>query len=180
MIYEPQEDSYLLRKWVKKLAYGRALDMGAGSGIQALAALDNCEQVLAVDIDNETLEHLKNLENQYHGLSVKKSDLFENIKDEKFDTIIFNPPYLPELEEEDKETARMVSGGKNPYDIIARFFKDVKKHLDEDGIILMVFSSLTNKKVVDEIINKVGMSYQLLEREKLDFEELYVYLIKKK
>jgi len=183
MIYEPQEDSLLLKKWVEKYAFGDALDMGAGSGILSLAALDNCDSVLAVDIDDESLEHLRRLENTHPGLRVKRSDLFENLDNEKFDTIIFNPPYLPYEPKEDKETARMVSGGTkehpNPYYIIERFFKQVSKHLNENGIILMVFSSLTNKRVVDRIIQEAGFTHKLLETKKLAFEELYVYLIQR-
>ena len=54
-IYEPAEDSYLLQKYVKELAIGRVLDMGTGSGIQAITALKNLQVrlVLAVDINPE-------------------------------------------------------------------------------------------------------------------------------
>ena len=38
MIYEPAEDSHLLAEAVKKFAHGRVLDMGTGSGIQAITA----------------------------------------------------------------------------------------------------------------------------------------------
>jgi methylase of polypeptide subunit release factors len=38
-IYEPQEDSFLLQKVLKEYAFGRVLDMGTGSGIQALTAM---------------------------------------------------------------------------------------------------------------------------------------------
>lgn len=49
MIYEPEEDSYLLEKYVKKLAKGKVLDLGTGSGIQALAAKKTCKEVKAAD-----------------------------------------------------------------------------------------------------------------------------------
>ena len=77
MIYEPQEDSYLLEKYVKQHAFGKVLDIGSGSGIQALAALPTAEQVTAVDIDDETLEHLKELENKHSRLRIIKSDLLK-------------------------------------------------------------------------------------------------------
>ena len=55
MIYEPAEDSYLLEKQVKKYSkHKRVLDIGAGSGIQALAAMNSgAKYVLAADIEDE-------------------------------------------------------------------------------------------------------------------------------
>ena len=38
-IYQPAEDSYLINQFVKQYAIGRVLDMGTGSGIQALTAI---------------------------------------------------------------------------------------------------------------------------------------------
>ena len=40
-IYEPEDDSYLLQGFVQKHSKGTVLDMGTGSGIQAISALDS-------------------------------------------------------------------------------------------------------------------------------------------
>ncbi|MBE0633024.1 methyltransferase, partial [Candidatus Bathyarchaeota archaeon] len=37
-VYKPGEDSYLLQRYVEKLVGGTVLDMGTGSGIQAVSA----------------------------------------------------------------------------------------------------------------------------------------------
>ena len=60
MIYHPAEDSYLLEKKVKKYAKGKnVLDIGSGSGIQAIAALESgASGVLAVDLDREAVKEL--------------------------------------------------------------------------------------------------------------------------
>ena len=95
-IYKPREDSELLAKYVKKYAFGNILDMGTGSGIQALTAAKNkkVRSVLAADIQEEVIDYNKeNIKNKKIKFIV--SDLFSNIKG-KFETIIFNPPYLPE------------------------------------------------------------------------------------
>lgn len=167
MIYEPQEDSFLLEKYVKKYASGKVLDMGTGSGIQAKAALRKTKDVLAVDINEEAVKKLKN---------ARVSDLFSNVKG-KFDLIIFNPPYLPEEKKEDKKTRLVTTGGKKGYEMIERFLKDAKKHLNKNGKILIVFSSLTNKEKIDSLIKKYSFKFELLEEKKMFFEKLYVYLI---
>jgi release factor glutamine methyltransferase len=162
-IYQPREDSYLLEKYVKKLARGRVLDMGTGSGIQARAALENAESVTAVDINSEAI--IKN-----NKITFLISDLFSNVKG-KFDTIIFNAPYLPSEGERDPA----LDGGKEGHETIERFLTQAKEFLAGDGIILLVFSSLTNKDKVDRIIKENGYSFELLEKVHISFEDIYCY-----
>jgi len=174
MIYEPREDSFLLAEEVKKYAKGRCLDIGTGSAIQAEAAAKKADSVLAVDIQKKVIEHCrKNVKNK--KITFRQSDLFSNIKG-KFDTIIFNPPYLP-------EDARLkdltLDGGKKGYEVLERFINSLNNYLNEDGICLIVFSSLTNKEKVNEFLENNLFEYEQTAYQKLFFEELYAYLIKK-
>lgn len=171
MIYEPREDSYLFKKWVEKLAIGNVLDLGTGSGIQAEAAKEKGCEVVAVDIDKEAVEFVKK-----KGINAFVSDLFSNVSG-KFDTIIFNPPYLPEDEFEDFESKLTTTGGKKGFEILERFFSGVGKYLKYNGIILIVFSSLTGD--VDSIIKKNGFKFKLLEKEHIFFEDIIVYLVER-
>jgi len=174
MVYEPQEDSYLLLEHVKQLAYGKVIDIGAGSGMLAEEAAKNprVESVYAVDIDEEAVNQLR--KKKISKIKVLKSDLFAGVN-EKFDIIIFNPPYLPS-DENDKDVA--LDGGRKGHELIEEFLKQAKKHLAKSGFILMVFSNRTSKDKVDNIINKEGYMYELLEKKNLAFfEELYVYKI---
>ena len=61
MVYEPNEDSYLLVEFVKRFAKGKVLDMGTGSGIQAMAAAEskNTDSVLAVDAQKGVISYCK-------------------------------------------------------------------------------------------------------------------------
>ncbi len=178
-IYEPSEDSYLIQKYVRELALGRVLDMGTGSGIQALTAITNpnAQFVLAADADPEVVAALEHqIQNKkIRKLQVVHSDLFSHIKG-KFNLIIFNPPYLPQ--DKDIEDAALY-GGKKGWEISETFFKQASKHLFPDGKILFLFSSLTNKKKIDEILTSHLFQFQELEREKIAFEELYLYVIEK-
>jgi len=174
-MYAPREDSFLLEKHVRLRAKGKVLDMGTGSGIQAFTALKNANVacVTAADTDKEVIKELKE---KYKGIKKIKftlSDLFSSLKNKKFDTIIFNPPYLPE--EEPKDIA--LDGGKKGHELLERFFCEAKNSLNEKGIILVVFSSLTNKKKVDGIIKRNNFRFKMLEEEKMFFEKLYVYLV---
>ena len=167
MIYEPREDSFLILKYIKDYAKGKILDVGTGSGILAEEA-SKYGEVLAVDIDDEVIEFVKK-----KGINVVKSDSLENVKG-KFDLIIFNPPYLLEDENEDEESRKVTTGGKKGFELIERFFSEVKDYLEKDGKDLIVFSSLSGD--VFDIIKENKFEFKVLEKEKLFFEELIVCL----
>ncbi len=172
-VYEPREDSELLRKYVKRFASGNVLDMGTGSGVLAEEAVKkkNVKSVTAVDINPEVKKYIKNPK-----IKVIISDLFSKVKG-KFDVIIFNPPYLPQDHGiEDKS----LYGGKMGYEILVRFLENVSGYLKDDGKVLIVFSNLTQKNMVDFALEKNLLEFKLLEKMKLPlFEELYCYLITK-
>ena len=60
------------------------------------------------------------------------------------------------------------------------FLKVVTPYLAEKGIILLLFSSLTGKDKIDELIESNGLESEELCRKFLPFfEKLYVYRIRK-
>jgi len=170
MIYEPREDSFLLQEQVRKFAIGRVLDMGTGSGVQALAALEKTKDVEACDINQEAVDFVKS-----KGVKAYKSDLFENVEG-KFDLIIFNPPYLPLDEDEDEESRVVTTGGEKGHEIIERFLKEAKNYLAENGVILLVFSSLSGES--HKVLEGLGYGYEELAEKKVFFESLYVYKVR--
>ncbi|MAE43108.1 hypothetical protein CMO93_05005 [Candidatus Woesearchaeota archaeon] len=180
-MYKPREDSKLLEHYVRQYAKGSVLDIGTGSGIQAIAASKNkkVNSVLALDIQKDTIEHCKkNIVNKKIKFII--SDLFEifnnKLKNKKWDTIIFNPPYLPE---DIKVKDLTLDGGKKGYEVLERFLNEVNNYLKKDGIVLIIFSSLTKKDKIDEFIEKNLLEFELLKKKHIFFEDLYVYLIKK-
>ncbi|MBU2640097.1 MAG: DUF2431 domain-containing protein [Nanoarchaeota archaeon] len=174
-MYEAGEDSFLIGKYIKKFSKGKVLEIGCGSGYLMEIALSKTKNVKGVDIDKESVEFCRK-----KGLDVSYSDLFSNVKG-KFDVIIFNPPYLPQEEPFLKRNVRErknldIIGGKRGYEVIERFFKDVKDFLKEKGEILILFSSLTNKEKVDSIIKENNFKFELLEEKSVGLmEKLYVY-----
>lgn len=141
-MYEAQEDSFLLQKFVKR-AKGFVLDMGTGSGIQAITAAQNkkVKKVIAVDIQKESVEYAKK-HNPHKKIKYLQSELFSKLGRYKnlFDTIIFNAPYLPQ---ENSRTDIELEGGKTGNEIIASFLEQAGEYLKSNGEILLVISSTT-------------------------------------
>lgn len=179
VVYEPAEDSFLLQKYVKEYAVGNVLEVGTGSGIlaQEAAVSENVKKVLAVDIQPGVIAYCKKtIKNK--KIQFLQSDLFANIsKTKKFDTIIFNPPYLPA---DPRYPDITLDAGKKGYEVIVRFLQHVNEYLSSDGKILLLFSSLSRKNVIDDVLQKQLLKATLLGEQHISFETLYVYLIEKK
>jgi len=177
-IYEPREDSFFLKEEIKNYAHSLVLDIGTGSGIQALEASKYASKVYAVDINSAAIKNLKKTirKNKIKNIIAVKSDLFSSLKKIKFDLIIFNPPYLPS---DKKYPDKALDGGKRGFELIERFFEEASAFLKPTGLILLVFSSLTNKNKVDEVIIRHLFDFKLIGTKKLFFEQLFLYKISK-
>ncbi len=169
-VYFPREDSLTLAEIIEKISTNgkNVLDMGCGSGFLAILMARNKAIVTAADINPEAIAIAeKNAAINGINITVIHSNLFENIRD-KFDLIVFNPPYLP-FGPYDLQW----SGG---IDIIERFLKDAKSHLKEHGKIIFLASTLTaQEKEITALIEKNGYKYAVLTRKKVPWEELVVF-----
>lgn len=73
----------------------RALDVGTGSGVEALLAARNAREVVATDINPRALEYAA-LGARLNGLALdlRQGSFFEPVKGERFDLIVANPPFV--------------------------------------------------------------------------------------
>ncbi len=169
-IYFPAEDSIFfaefLEKYLKKNNVKNYLDMGTGSGIlsETASKLIKKENILAIDIDEESCEFVKK-----KGFKVLQSNLFSKIsKNKKFDLITFNAPYLPEEKGEPKDSMRATTGGKKGDEISLRFLKQAKAHLNKNGKIFLLISSLTPLDKINKFLPKI------VAEKKVFFEKLLI------
>lgn len=172
-MYEPREDSFLLLKHLKKYikSEDKILDMGTGSGILAKEASKYGRAVVACDINDKIAKELsKEQENQ--KITFIHSDLFSNIKNVRFDLIVFNPPYLPSRSVIHEDT----DGGKGGVEIITKFLEQAKAYLQRKGKILLLCSSYN--KNITRLFKKYKYNFRKIDETSLFFEKLYVYELK--
>lgn len=174
-VYEPAEDSYLLAENLKIKKGDYVLDIGTGTGIQALTAAEKARKVLAVDINPYAIETAKkNAEtNKIKNIEFRKSNLFSKITEkEKFDLIIFNPPYLPTNEKD--LLGKSWAGGKKGTETINKFIKQAPKHLKPKGRIMLLVSSINKPEEIIKKLRNKKLKTEITARKKLFFEELLV------
>jgi len=140
---------YLLTHW--KIFDGETvLDMGTGSGVQAVFAADKASMVVATDI-NPAAVKMANLNAERNGvddiIDVRYGDLFAPInKKEKFDVILFNIDY-PHNE-----------ATQGLWKLHERFFAEVTNYLKRDGRIYYQSGLIDNAARINAMANKNGMS----------------------
>jgi len=83
------------------------------------------------------------------------------------------PFILPEDPNEPKDSKLATTGGKEGSEVLMKFLSEVKKFLTAEGKVLLVISNLTGEP--EKLFE--GFKYECLEKEKLFFEELAVYVL---
>jgi len=75
---------------------GRALDVGTGSGVQALLAARHASRVVATDVNPRALAftEINAALNGFTNVEVRQGSLFEAVAGERFDLITCNAPYV--------------------------------------------------------------------------------------
>ncbi len=178
-VYEPAEDTFLLAENLVVDKNDVVLDVGTGCGILGILAAKKARWVVAVDVNPHAVRCAK-MNAKLNGVTEKmetlRSDLFKAIKkNEKFDLIIFNAPYLPsETVEKNNWIERAWAGGPTGRQLISEFIVQAPDYLKKRGRILLVQSTLSD---VEETVQKLGerrFCVRVLAQEKVAFETVVV------
>jgi len=123
------------------------LDMGTGSGICALAAARHARRVVGVDINPAALRcaQINALLNDMDGrIELRHGDLFAPLGGERFDLVLFNPPFLLGTPRDARDAAWRTCDAPH------RFAAGLDAHLTPDGSALLLLSSFGDASAVFE------------------------------
>lgn len=88
--------STTLASWTPRRTIGRALDVGTGCGVQSLHLLTHVEHVVATDVSLSALDYARfNAALNGLDLDLRAGSLLEPVgRDESFDLVVSNPPFV--------------------------------------------------------------------------------------
>jgi release factor glutamine methyltransferase len=132
----------------------KVLDMGTGSGVQAILAASKSKDVTAVDVNPfavKCAEQNVKLNKLSSRVKVIESDLFEKVEG-RFDLIIFDPPFRWS---EPRDLWERSSADKD-YSTLNNFFVGAMEHLNEGGRIIMHFGTSGDIAYFKHLVRKNG------------------------
>lgn len=133
---------------LNNLSEPKFFEIGVGSGCISVSILHNVKTATAVGIDiSEKALAVARRNAEHHGVSnrlvLQIGDVFHGLT-AKFDTIVSNPPYIPDAdladmqkEVRDFEPYNALFAGADGLDIIRRIIGEAPEHLNPGGLLLI-------------------------------------------
>ncbi|MFT5646049.1 MAG: release factor glutamine methyltransferase [Aureispira sp.] len=153
----------------------KVLELGAGSGlISALMAREGF-LVTASDINGVAVRSILETKavNQLE-MEVIESDLLEQIPLTRFQYILINPPYFPQVPTNDREKAFFC--GAN-FEYFHRLFDTIGSYMTAQSSIYMILSDDCAVETMQEISYKNKFQWKLVYEEKIWGEMNFIYKI---
>ena len=129
-VYSPGLDSFAMCRWTPRWKVDSALDLGTGSGIQALVTTSGAQRVEGFDINPRALDfaafsaRLNGSHATFHH-----SDLYSAAAGKRYDLIVSNPPWVPTPED-----IELYRGGGSSGEILSqRICQGLSQHLTPTG-----------------------------------------------
>ena len=159
------------------LAVGaRVLDMGTGSGVSAIFAARQGVQVTAVDINPEAVRCVQInalLNDMAEQVVAIEGDLFAPVIGQRFDLILFNPPFYRGRPADDPDHAW------RSQDVFERFAAELDSFLFPGGRSLIILSSDGAGDQLLALLEQTGFTLCPVTSKNLINEILTIYEVKR-
>ncbi|QVM99418.1 methyltransferase [Pseudomonas rhodesiae] len=172
---------YLVRSLDSSAFKQSFLDLGTGTGVHALLMrkLGN-NDITATDISEISIKQAKfheNLNFKNNKIEFHTGDLFEDLSERRFQTIVFNPPgwrtpsqaLINKLRKADPATELPIQAMFYGDEVVSRFLEQLPAHLNSKGKAIIGLNSLIGiQDVLSRYIQKhrgtPPLAYKLIER----------------
>jgi release factor glutamine methyltransferase len=148
------------------------LDMGTGSGVGAIAAAARARRVVAVDVNPAAVRcaRINALLNCLEDtIEAREGDLFAPVAGERFDVVLFNPPFFHGAPRDALDHAW------RGLDVVERFAAQLPAQLTPDGYALVVLSSDGDTPAFLDAFRGNDLNVAIVARRNLINETLTVY-----
>ncbi|HLF28097.1 MAG TPA: HemK2/MTQ2 family protein methyltransferase [Anaerolineae bacterium] len=154
----------------------RVLEVGSGSGLNAIRAAQLGAHVVAVDINPDAVRctQINVLLNRVEDrVQAQQGDLFAPVRDEQFDSILFNPPYFHGAPRGSLDQAWRGEG------VFERFLAGLDDMLAPQGYALVVLSSDGDLLPALEAVSRQGWHVSVSASRDLINEVFTLYRIER-
>jgi release factor glutamine methyltransferase len=174
-VYRADRDSTLLARVLREddRALGRdVLDVGTGTGVLALtAARAGARSVTAVDLSlRSAVTTWLNCRIHRAPVTVRRGDLFEPVRGQRFDLVVANPPYVPSRGGPARHRAgRCWDGGPDGRLLLDRVCAGLPGVLSAEGTALVVHSGVCGEGRTLARLAEVGLVGRVVARAVVPF-----------
>lgn len=155
---------------------GRALDMGTGTGVGAVFLARRGWQVVAVDLNPEAVRcaRINALLNRLETrIDVRQGDLFGPVEGERFDLILFNPPFFR------GEPKGLFDLAWRSVDVMERFAAGLPQALTENGRALILLSTDGDPEGMLKALDAHGLRVEPAVRRDYGNEVMTIYSVRR-
>lgn len=155
-VFPPSETSLALAKTLSRVHGNRVLDMGTGSGLQAIvAAKSGSKDVWAVDRNPKAIAcatrnaELNGVEDKIHFEAL---DVLAWNTEKRFDLIITNPPFMPmppNAHFVSPEIELAIDGGLDGTDVLIPFAQKAAELLNAEGRLILPIPHFVDHRKVE-------------------------------
>ena len=157
-------------------AAARALDMGTGSGLGAVCAARLGYRVTAVDINPDAVRcaRINALQHQLEDrIEVRQGDLFEPVQGERFDLVLFNPPFFR------GQPRNRLDAAWRSVDVPERFAAGLPAVLQPEGLGLLVLSTDGAQEAWLLAFRQAGFQIDIVAQRHFGNEIMCVYCVRR-
>jgi len=152
------------------------LDMGTGSGVGAVFAARTARRVVAVDVNPRAVRsaRINALIHQVEErVEAREGDLFAPVGDERFDRILFNPPFYR------REPRDMLERAFFATDVVERFAAGLRDHLTPGGQCLLLLASTADEPALLRLFEQRGFSVEVAARRdaRVEIQSIYRLMV---
>ena len=185
----PRQDTEVLVEEVIKIAQNirakKILDLCTGSGAIAVSLAKYLEntQITALDISRKALDvAIANAKNNHvqEKITFVESNLFQDLRQEKYDIIVSNPPYIrrKEIETLDKEVRKepkiALDGGEDGLDFYREIINKGYEYLKYGGYICLEIGYDQKEEVMKIIKDKKQYTETYCKKDLYDNDRVIV------
>lgn len=163
--YLASEDSALLRSALTGYSGGRALEIGAGNCGNLIELAKKFDTVVGTDIARPGLTDWKG-----SGASFVLADAGSCLREESFDLVAFNPPYLRAEAAGDAA----VEGGVS-LEVPLKFLREALRTVKRTGRVVLLLNTEARLGDFEEECSRRDFRLRRLAGRRLFYEELVVY-----